>query len=132
MILNKKFISFLLAMVIFSLVVTPVLAAGVDIDKIKANLTNSAKEGGLETEQVSTIPKIIGQLINAMFGILGVVFLGYAVLGGILWMIAGGNEEKVTRAVKFIVGGVEGLLVIFLSYTLVYVVLAGLKYATAP
>ena len=46
-------------------------------------------------------------------------------------MIAGGNEENVGQAKKWIMNGVNGMIVIFLAYALVYVVLLALKGATA-
>jgi len=126
---NKKIISLIIVSFLLSVTIAPVLAQ-TSIYDIKNNLNKSADSGGLDTKTQSSIPTIIGQLINYLFGVLGIVFLAYAVMGGVLWMIAGGNDEKVARAVKFIIGGVEGLLVIFMAYVLVYVILAGLKFAT--
>src|SRR3989338_10022282 len=40
---------------------------------------------------------IVGSVIEAMLGILGVLFLVYIVYAGYNWMIAQGDEEKVTK-----------------------------------
>ena len=44
-------------------------------------------------------------------------------------MTAGGNEEKVKQAKGFIINGVNGMIVIFLSYALVYLVITALRGA---
>lgn len=127
----KKNLFLILLLILFSGLLFSTALAQVDIDQIKDNLNKSADTAGVPTgNDARSIPTIIGQFINALFGLLGVVFLGYALLGGLLWMIAGGNEEKVARAKKFITGGVEGMIVIFLAYSLVYVVFAALDFAS--
>lgn len=78
-------------------------------------------------EQADNLPNIIGAIIGSLFALLGTVFLVFTLLGGFLWITAGGSEEKVLRAKKFIIGGIEGLIIIFMSYALVYVVLNALS-----
>lgn len=95
-------------------------------------LDETANHAGL-TESGATqrdLPTIIGQAVNYLFGIIGVVFLTYTLVGGYLWMTAGGNEEKVGKAKSFIINGINGMLVIFLSYALVYLILFALRNAT--
>jgi len=76
------------------------------------------------------LPTKIGTIIGFWFSLIGVVFLLMVLLGGVLWMMAGGNDEKVQRAVKIIIGGVEGMIITFMAYALLFVVLGALKYAT--
>jgi hypothetical protein len=95
---------------------------------VQSGLNISASKPGLSAGN-QDLPAIIGRVISLLFALVGVIFLGITILGGIIWMMAGGNEEKIGKAKGFIVNGINGLIIIFLSYALVYVVLAALKTA---
>lgn len=82
---------------------------------------------GNENEPAPALSTVLGTIINGAFGLLGTIVLAFTLLGGVLWMMAGGNEEKVARAKKFIISGIEGMIVIFMAYALVYVVLYALS-----
>ena len=73
---------------------------------------------------------MLGRVINYLFGALGIVFLIVLLFGGLRWMTAGGSEEKVKQGKEFVIGGVNGLIVIFLAYAFIYTVLQALKAAT--
>lgn len=93
-------------------------------------LEETAKQAGLNTSPERDLPTIIGQGVNYLFGVIGVIFLTVILIGGYLWMTAGGNEEKVSKAKGFIMNGINGMIVIFLAYALVYVILIALKGAS--
>ena len=103
------------------------------IDALKKSLDETAgpegagivKKGG----QATNLSSLLGTTINYVMGLIGSVFLAYTITGGVLWIMAGGSEDKVTRAKKFITGGITGMLVIFLAYTMVYFVVAALDFA---
>ena len=73
---------------------------------------------------------IIGFAINLLFGAVTIVFLTIILIGGYIWMTSRGNQEQIDRAKKFIINGIFGMMVIFLSYTIVTVVLFFLSNAT--
>jgi hypothetical protein len=101
------------------------------VSYVRQGLTVSASQAGLSmTKEATDLPGMAGRAINYMFGIIGVIFLTIVLIGGYLWMSAGGNEEKITKAKKFVVNGINGMIVIFLAYALVYTILAALKAAT--
>lgn len=54
----------------------------------------------------------IGVIFNTILLLVGILFLGFTVYSGIQWMIAGGNEELVTRARKRIIRATIGLIII--------------------
>jgi len=58
--------------------------------------------------------------IQVFLGFMGTLFSIYTLSAGALWMMSGGNEEKITRARSMLLHGVIGVFVIFISYTLVY------------
>lgn len=130
----KKIILFTILAIFLNVLLSPalVLATSHQLDALKGGLNTSAVEGGIVGSDLvsADLPTRIGTAINYLFGIIGVIFLIMILIGGILWMMAGGNDEKVQRAVKFIIGGVEGVIVIFMSYALLYVILGALDYAT--
>ncbi|MDD5110726.1 MAG: hypothetical protein PHI63_05975 [Patescibacteria group bacterium] len=74
--------------------------------------------------------KFIGSIINWGFGLLGFVFLMLIIWGGVSWMTAGGNEEKVSKAKHQINAAIAGLVVVFISYALADAIVLMLSGAT--
>lgn len=66
-----------------------------------------------------TIPEIIGRVVSMILGVLGSLALLMFIWGGIVWMTAQGNDEKIKKAKNTIVYAILGLVVAFLSYTIV-------------
>lgn len=126
--IEKKIILLYLLLLIASVVALPVLAQTSDIKNLENSLNASADTAGLETK--TDLQTALGRPIGYLFGIIGLIALAVTLLGGFLWMIAGGNEEKVHKAKEFIGQGINGMLVMFFAYALVYVVLAALTSAT--
>lgn len=93
-------------------------------DLINSGLTQTGGRAGLD--QNTTLQTQIGLIINAIFGVVGAIFLAFSIYGGYLWMTAGGSEEKVGKGKKMIVGGIEGMIIIFMSYAAVYFVINAL------
>lgn len=67
-----------------------------------------------------SLPEIIGRVVSGILGILGSLSLLMFVWGGITWMTAAGNDEKIKKAKNTIVYAVLGLIMAFLSYTIVF------------
>jgi type IV secretion system pilin len=66
-----------------------------------------------------TLPEIIGRVVSMILGLLGSISLLMFIYGGIVWMTAQGNDEKIKKAKNTIVYAILGLIVAFLSYTIV-------------
>lgn len=81
---------------------------------IKTGLETTAKTAGLDTSV--SIEGITGSLISQALGFVGIIFLVLMIVGGLMWMTAGGNEEKVTKAKNLIKGAVIGLIIVFSSF----------------
>ncbi|MBI2051084.1 MAG: hypothetical protein HYT31_04795 [Parcubacteria group bacterium] len=60
----------------------------------------------------------LATVINIALGFLGIIAVIIVMFGGFKWMTAAGNEEQVGEARKLIVGGVVGLLVIFMAWAI--------------
>lgn len=65
---------------------------------------------------------IVARVIRAALGILGIIFLVLTLYAGFLWMTAGGEEEKITKAKKLLYDGVIGLAIIFAAYSITWFV----------
>lgn len=63
---------------------------------------------------------IIGIVIQSFLGLLGVLFLVYVLYAGYNWMVAQGDEEKVTKAKETIQRAVIGLIVTIAAYAISY------------
>ena len=66
--------------------------------------------------QAESIPELAGQMINGMLGVTGGIALFMLVLGGVMWMISGGNADKLKKGKDTILWAILGLVIIFMSY----------------
>lgn len=66
---------------------------------------------------------LAGQIIAQILAWLGVVFLGLVIYGGITWMTAEGNEQKVDKAKQILTAAVSGLIVVSIAYAASYFVI---------
>jgi len=119
------YIAFILVAACAMFVLTPVLAA----DPITAGdlgLSYGA-ETGLGTKDIRTT---VAQVIKVAMGLLGIVAVVIILIGGFTWMTAGGNEDKVSEAKKWIFSGVIGLAIILSAYALTSFIINQLVNAT--
>ena len=65
----------------------------------------------------------IAVILNVLLSFLGVVFLVLIVFAGVKWMIAKGNEEKVTMAKEILEDAIIGLVIVAAAYAISYFVL---------
>jgi len=82
---------------------------------------------GLGSQDIRTT---VSKIINVALSFIGVIVLVIILYGGFLWMTAGGNEEKVGEAKKWIYGGIIGLVIILSSYAIAQFVIGNLVNAT--
>ena len=64
------------------------------------------------------LASIVGTVIQAFLGLLGVIFLVYMLYAGYNWMIAQGEEEKVEKAKDTIKRAVIGLIIVIGAYAI--------------
>lgn len=81
--------------------------------------------GGTKTE----LPVLIGQLINALLGVLGIMFVLLTVYAGYLYMMAQGNVENTEKAKKLLAQAVIGLVIIVAAYSIAQFVISTLTDA---
>jgi len=69
------------------------------------------------------IESFIGNIVNSVFGLVGSIALLMFIYGGVSWMTAGGNSEKVKKSRDTLVWAALGLAFIFLSYAVASIVI---------
>ncbi|MFA5184546.1 MAG: hypothetical protein WC456_03395 [Patescibacteria group bacterium] len=86
-------------------------------NKLLNRLTNVAKEGGFQTDaNVASTPIIIGTIIGAFLGFLGITFIVIMIIAGFGYMRARGNEEEIKKAVASIREAIIGLVISMSAY----------------
>ncbi len=92
-----------------------VLASDSPTDK----LISVGSDSGYNTNSGnSSLPEIVGKIIRVVLTLLGIVFLGLIVYAGFIWMIAAGNEDKVTRSKDTMRRALIGLIIVVGAYAI--------------
>jgi hypothetical protein len=108
-------------------IVTPiVVAAQSPLDRAQKTLTDVQTKAQLRS---TTLPDLIGSIINAVLGVLGIILLIYIVYAGFLWMTAAGDEGKVKTAKTMIQNAIIGLVLILASVAIANFVIGALTQA---
>jgi len=113
----RKVVSIML-MVVFLLVigVSAVSAAGA-FDQAKTNLqTGGEKAYGEGTE--SSLSKVVGNIVNGILVISGIILTVIILRGGFMYMTAGGDSGKVDKAKDWIRNGIIGLVIVLMAYSI--------------
>lgn len=71
--------------------------------------------------------QLIGNIINAVLGVVGSIALLMFVYGGLIWMTSAGSAEKIKQGKDIIVWSAIGLAIIFFAYGMVRILLINLK-----
>ncbi|MEK7680725.1 MAG: hypothetical protein AAB348_01595 [Patescibacteria group bacterium] len=76
------------------------------------------------------IRETVASIIKVALSLLGIVAVVIVLIGGFKWMTAGGNDEQVGEAKKWLYSGIIGLLIILSAYALTKFVIENLIKAT--
>ena len=74
----------------------------------------------------------IAYFIRVGLGFLGVAAVVIILIGGFKWVTAGGEEEKVKKAKKYIFQGLIGLIIVLSAYTIATFALGAVTEAMSP
>ena len=113
-------------------IVPALVPATIDMASAQLGITNEQLgiDYGAATGLPSTDVRItVAHIIQAALGVLGTLALAIVVYAGFLWMTAGGNEERVGEAKKWISAGIIGLAIILSAYSIVSFVITNLNQA---
>lgn len=73
---------------------------------------------------------IVFSIINVSLIFLGTITLILVIVSGFMWLLAGGEEEKIKKAKDILKGAVMGLVIVLASYGLAQYIFSALTYAT--
>jgi hypothetical protein len=100
---------------------------------LNTGLEETGRNAGFQTAGNSAnLITLIGQFINAILGLLGVVFLILMIYAGVLYMTSAGNPEGTKKAVGIIRNSVIGLIIILASYAITTFVIELILQRTLP
>ncbi len=119
-----RYFSGLFCLAVFLFAAVPVVH-GQAAQSIRAGLRTAGSAADLGDSQVD-LTVIVGQLINAALGLVGILLLVYLLYGGFLWMTAGGSTEQVKKAKDVMRNTLIGIVIIVLSYAIADFVLGQL------
>lgn len=68
--------------------------------------------------QKGELPKLIGDAIKVILGLVGVALLVLTIYAGFLWGTSAGDDEKVKKAKTIIRNSVIGMVIIFAAYAI--------------
>jgi hypothetical protein len=77
-------------------------------------------------------PTLVGNLISALLGLSGLILVGLLIYGGILYMTAQGDMDRVKQAKKTMVNAVIGIVIVVASYAAASFIIAQLTSAVNP
>lgn len=110
------------------LLAQPVAAQTLNADTTGLNATAAAS--GYQDSGTS-LPQLVGILIDILVGISGVLVFLLFVYGGVIWMTAQGDPAKVGKAQSILSAAVIGLLIVLSAYAITNFVVTELSIATS-
>jgi len=100
-----------ISLLTLAILVLPVVASAQVTIRQSVGLTFNLGTSDLESSVIKILQWVLGFL-----GLIAVIFILY---GGLIWMTAGGNEEKVSKAKKILTAAVIGLVVVLIAWAIV-------------
>lgn len=90
-------------------------------------LGNITTPGGYQpgsdlASSTSAVEKILSNVLVVLTIVAGISFVLYFLLGGLNWITAGGDKGKIDKAKSMMTGGAIGMIVIVVSYAIVWIV----------
>jgi cytochrome bd-type quinol oxidase subunit 2 len=121
----KKLIS-AIAIFLFFIITAPALAQGGSYNFVNQSGLNTAgsKAGYSDTLKALNPENLSSQIINIVLSILGLIFIGLIIYGGLTWMLAEGNEQKLEKAKQIILASIIGLIVVLAAYAASYFIIS--------
>jgi len=117
---NIKKLIIIIALFAVLAIFNPVLAQTYNFAN-NSGLNKAGDTAGYDTGSSATpVEGVISQVLYTVLGLVGIIFFGYLVYGGYIWMTARGNEERVRQATDTLINSIIGLVVTLGAYTISY------------
>src|SRR3989339_875079 len=109
----------------FLILVITVLIPGVTLAQY--GLAETAGEAGLTAYGGSDLPTLIGKVLGTGLSLVGVLFFGLMIYGGITWMLAKGSAEEEKKALQTIIAAIIGIIIVLSSYAITKFVFSSIQ-----
>lgn len=105
----------------------PILPSVFKIPELSVSIPGLDKFEAISCQpnQKCSIPwlaKYVAALQRYAIGIIGMLAVITLMIGGVIWLTAGGSPEKISEAKNWIVGSLSGLILTFGAYLLLYTI----------
>ena len=107
----------IIAFVALVALLSPFLVIAADVDPL--GITSGGNIGLDAAAEDVTIKDTALNIIKWAMGFVGIVAIVVFLIGGVTWMTAGGNEEKVKKGKKYLINGLIGLVIAILAYAII-------------
>lgn len=114
-------------------VILPVIMCGVFAVAVVANASALTLQEGAQAAQCDGCPSdlfgdkgIFKQVTNTILYIVGIIAVVMLIIGGIKYLLSGGDSKKVTDAKNTVLYAIIGLVICFLSFAIVNFVISAL------
>jgi len=111
--------SSILKKIIFFSITLSVLLTPIFVVQAQYGIGETIKGTPLASFKSITLQTMTGNVLGAVLSLVGIVFFGLMIFGGITWMTAAGNQQKEKDAMNMILSASIGLILILSSYVLV-------------
>jgi preprotein translocase subunit SecG len=92
--------------------------------------TGKAADLGSSTVNENSFAAAVGNIVQQVIAVLGVLFAIYLVYGGIVWLTAAGDESRVSQAKDTIKNAIIGLAIVMTAYAITRFVFSVLETST--
>ena len=117
----------------FLRVALPILVCGIFAVAMVANVSALTLQEGAKAAQCDGCPSdlfgntgVFRQVTNTILYIVGIIAVIMLIIGGIKYVVSGGDSKKVTDAKNTVLYAIIGLVVCFLAYAIVNFVISAL------
>lgn len=87
------------------------------------NVKDTASQGSYNTSNgEDLLTGSLNSIINVVLSLLGIIFIILMIYGGVLYMLARGNEEQTKKSISIITQSIIGLLIVLAAYAISYFV----------
>lgn len=91
---------------------------------MKSVSTPCACEGKCELIDFLKLGRGVAQEILKYIGVLALIFF---IIGGIIWIISSGNQERIKKGKHILVGTLIGMVIVFLAWQIVNLVICAVS-----
>jgi len=113
----KKHLLFLFLSVFFFIISTNIGLAQNGLDEVVREIPAYSSQTSTNYDQ-NFLNTTLGEGIGLVLSFIGILFLILVIYGGITWMTATGNDQKVEKAKNMIINAVIGLLIVLSAYAI--------------